>query len=205
MYPSESTDHQAPQSTQKKHVFSMLLRWHFFPHLLLIVIIVLLIIAVSLGLRSKFSTDGTSTKLGFEDIGELATQSAYCTEVQVTEDSRKLFGMTIPFTQSKYIYSYNIVIKAGLDFSAITWDVQDSTIRVNLPEIKVLSNEIDMDSFKIYHEDESIFQQITLEENNRALMELKERAETDALANGLLEQARANAETILTAFFFKRL
>ena len=57
-------------------------------------------------------------------------------------------------------------------------------------EVKVLSNEIDLDSFEVYLEDESIFQQITLEENNEAMAELKERAEENAVANGLLEKAR---------------
>ena len=52
--------------------------------------------------------------LGFEDIGELATQEANCTEVNVTEDVRKLFGIDIPFTQSKYIYSYKCDRKGGI-------------------------------------------------------------------------------------------
>ena len=53
----------------------------------------------------------------------------------------------------------------------------------------------------MYLEDESIFQQITLEENNEAMTELKDRAEENAVANGLLEKARENSETILTSFF----
>ena len=68
-------------------------------------------------------------------------------------------------------------------------------------EAKILSSEIDLDSFKVYHEDESIYRQIPLSENNEALKSLKEKAEEDAVANGLLENARSNAETILTGFF----
>ena len=148
-----------------------------------------------------FLTESRTTKLGFEDIGELATQTAYCTEVNVTEAARELFGMTIPFTQSKYIYSYDIQIKAGLDFEEIEWEVNGSTIEVRLPETKILSSEIDLDSFKVYLEDESIYREITLEENNEALKSMKQSAEDDAVANGLLENARSNAETILTGFF----
>ena len=121
--------------------------------------------------------------------------------MEVTEASRELFGVTIPFTQSKYIYSYDVVIKAGLDFTDVSWSQQDGTIRVTLPEIRVLSNEIDLDSLKVYHEDESLFRNITLEENNAALADLKVRAEQDAIGNGLLEEARDNAQQILTAFF----
>lgn len=166
------------------------------------VIILVIIIIVCLGIGKTFSSDTKTTKLGFEDIGELATQSAYCTEVNVTEATRNLFGLIeIPFTQSKYIYSYDIIIKAGYDFSQITWEVNDKTITIHLPEAKVLSNEIDMNSFKIYHEDESIFRNISLEETNEALADLLETAEKNAIENGLLENARSNAETILKGFF----
>lgn len=72
---------------------------------------------------------------------------------------------------------------------------------MELPEAKILSNEIDMDSLKIYHEDESIYSQITLEENNEAMKELQQNAQESAIENGLLENARTNAETILTSFF----
>ena len=166
-----------------------------------IILIIAVIVILFIGVSRYFRTESRTTKLGFEDIGELATQTAYCTEVNVTEAARELFGMTIPFTQSKYIYSYDIQIKAGLDFEEIEWEVNGSTIEVRLPETKILSSEIDLDSFKVYLEDESIYREITLEENNEALKSMKQSAEDDAVANGLLENARSNAETILTGFF----
>lgn len=73
-------------------------------------------------------------------------------------------------------------------------------LKVKLPEAKVLSNELDMDSFKVYHEEESIFSKITLEENNDAVKKMKLNAQENAIANGLLENARSNAETMLTGF-----
>ena len=166
------------------------------------VILVLAVLAViALGVGKYFMTDSKTARIGFEDIGELATQSAYCTEVNVTEAARELFGVEIPFTESKYIYSYAINIKAGFDFEEIEWKLNDKKIEVKLPETKILSSEIDLDSFELYHEDESIFRQIKLDENNKALKSMQENAEKDAVANGLLDNARANAETILTGFF----
>ena len=166
-----------------------------------IILIIAVIVILFIGVSRYFLTESRTTKLGFEDIGELATQTAYCTEVNVTEAARELFGMTIPFTQSKYIYSYDIQIKAGLEFEESEWEVNGSTIEGRLPETKILSSEIDLDSFKVYLEDESIYREITLEENNEALKSMKQSAEDDAVANGLLENARSNAETILTGFF----
>ena len=40
-----------------------------------------------------------------------------------------------------------------------------------------------------------------MEENKEALKSMTQSAEDDAVANGLLENARSNAETILTGFF----
>ena len=146
-------------------------------------------------------TRSKTAKIGFEDIGELATQSARTTEISTLEGSRDLFGVTIPFTQSKYIFSYDVEIKAGFDFTQIEWSLNDYTIEVKLPEAKILSSELDTDSFEVYLEDESIFREITLSETNEAIQELVKNAEEDAVANGILENAPANAETILTGFF----
>lgn len=171
--------------------------------LIIALVIILAIAGGAAGIKKHFFTESKTTKIGFEDIGELATQSAFCTEVNVTDSSRKLFGMTIPFTQSKYIYSYDVEVKAGFDFGDIEWSVNDTAIKVKVPKAKILSCEVNTESFKVYHEDESIFRQITLEENNEALNNLKQQAQDDAIANGILENARSNAETILTGFFGK--
>ena len=168
---------------------------------LIALVVVLAITVVGLGYKVSHTTESKTTKLGFEDIGEFATQSAYCTEVSATANARKLFGHNLPFTQSNIVFSYDVVIKAGYDFSAITWDVHDTTITVKLPEVKVLSCEVKEDSFKKYVEDESIFTPFTLDDNNNAMKALKETAQTDAIANGLYENARSNAETMLTTFF----
>jgi len=165
------------------------------------IIILLSISGIGLGLGKFISFDSKTTRIGFEDIGEFATQTAYCTALSVTDKSRDLFGIRIPFTQSKYIYSYDIFIKAGFDFKDIEWEENGTSIEVKLPEPKVLSSEIDLDSFKIYHEDESIFTKIDMTENNEGMKDLKQQAEEDAIASGLLDNARANVETILTGFF----
>lgn len=177
------------------------LKKYFTKKFIKITAIIVFIIVIAIGVKTYISFESKTTKIGFEDIGELATQTAYCTELSVTDNARKLFGVNIPFTQSQYIYSYDIIIKAGFDFEDIEWEKNETSIKVKLPEPKVLSNEINLDSFKIYHEDESIFNQITMTENNEAMKELQQKAEENAIANGLLDNARTNVETILTSFF----
>ena len=166
------------------------------------ILLIILVIAGAISIVSNyFETESKTIKIGFEDIGELDTQVAYTTVIGTIDDPRKIFGVKIPFTESKYIYSYDIVIKAGFDFTEIEWEIKDTAITVRLPEAKILNSELKWDSFKLYHEDESIFKQIKMEENNEALKNLVQNAEKDAVANGLLDNARSNAETILRSFF----
>ncbi|MCI6691268.1 MAG: DUF4230 domain-containing protein [Clostridium sp.] len=165
------------------------------------IVIIVLIVAVVIGLRSDIFFDSKTTKIGFENIGELATQTAYSTQLGVIDDSRELYGVTIPFTNSKYIYSCDVVIKAGFNFGDIEWEENNNVIEVKLPKAKILSSELDLNSFKIYHENESVFNQITITENNEAMKKLQKTAEENAVANGLLENARDNSETILKIFF----
>lgn len=186
--------------SQNNKYFNFLSRY-LTKKLILIIVIIAVFATGTIGSKKFFSYDSKTTKIGLEDIGELATQSAYCTEVNVTEASRELFGLEIPFTQSKYVYSYDVVIKAGYDFSKIQWSVKGNTIEVRLPTAKILGKEIKTDSFKVYHEKESIFRHITLAENNEAMNSLKQTAEENAVANGLLEEARNNGESILKGFF----
>lgn len=189
---------QKKESKAARRIKKFIIKKMKIPFIILVVILV-----VAIGVRSKIYFDNKTTKIGFEDIGEFATQSAYCTELSLIDDSRNLYGVSIPFTQSKYIYSYDIVIKSGFDFSEIEWEENENVIKVKLPEAKILSSEIDLDSFKVYHESESVFNQITMEEGNESLKGLKEKAEEDAVENGLLKNARTNAETVLTGFFSK--
>ena len=171
----------------------------------LIALIVVIVIALGAGLYfgKSLSSESRITKLGFEDMGELATQAAYCTMVEDTEAPRDLFGVEIPFTQSRLIYSYDVIVRAGLDFEQIEWSVDEpnKVIEVKLPEIRVLNSELDTESFKLYLEDESIFRRISMEENNDSMIEMEENARRQAVGNGLLDEARANAEAILRSFF----
>ena len=98
-----------------------------------------------------------------------------------------------------------MVIKAGYDFSDIRYTIDESNkiIHVQMPEAKILSSAIDPDSFMLYHDAESIFTPITVENYNEALADLSEEAETTAIENGLLEGAEQNGRKIVSSFFYQ--
>ena len=95
-----------------------------------------------------------------------------------------------------------MVIKAGYDFADIDYDVEskDKVVTVHMPKQKKYCSELKLDSFKVYHQQESIFNNIKVEENIEELKKLKKQTEEDAKANGLLENARTNAETLIKSF-----
>ena len=173
------------------------------------VIIIILLCAVLVYTRkeakSNYVSDEKITEIGFENIGELATQSVTTTTVRVETKDLKLFNVSIPLTQSKYIYTYNTTIKAGINFSDVKWQLGDTddtshNIYVDIPEVKTLSADIDLDSFKVLHEENNIFSPITLTEHNDSLIQLRENALSDAINSGLYDRALDKAKNILTSF-----
>ena len=152
------------------------------------------------GMNTNISSD--TVAIGLRNIGEIATQSAHYKNVQVIENAREIWGVQIPFTQSRYIFSYDGVIKAGMDFSEIDVQTDDSskTFTVTMPDIQIFSNEIDANSLKVYDEQRNIFTPLYLDYVNESLQKLKDESQEEAVANGILEEARENARTLIKAF-----
>ena len=147
----------------------------------------------------KTQVSSETVEMELKNIGELATHAGYYTNVQVIKSARQIFGVDIPLTQSQFIFSYDGVVKAGVDFADIEIGVDEGRgqIVVTLPEVKVLSNEIDLDSLEIYDESNNIFHPLNIDDINVSLIEMQEESEAKAIENGLLENARENAEALL--------
>lgn len=169
---------------------------------LVVILICITIIAAMLIQTRKNQVESRNIAFGLKDMGELVTQAGYFTNVQSSTSTRQLFGMDIPFTTSKYIYSYDGVVKAGLDFSKIEVRVDDANrvVTVLLPEIEILDVNIDNNSLKIYDESQSIFTPLHIADVNEAQIELKEQVRQTAIDNGILEEAEKNARTIIGGF-----
>lgn len=163
-------------------------------------IVVAVIVAV--GLSSRSDIDSRMVDFGLRDIGELVTQSAHYTNVQVDKEARDLWGMTLPFTQSKYIYSYDGTVKASIDFAAIQTDVDHGVkkIVISLPDQVKLDVYVDPASMVIYDETKNIFTPLSLERTNSALLELETEVLEKAKANGIEEAALSNARLLVQSF-----
>ncbi|MCR5267802.1 MAG: DUF4230 domain-containing protein [Lachnospiraceae bacterium] len=145
---------------------------------------------------------GDIIKAGLADIGELATEEYYYTGVESFDSSKNFKGFEIPLTTSRFIYSYDGVIKAGIDFTGIEVEKDDlkKLIVVKLPASAILSSEIDENSFKLYDEKQSIFNPISISDMNDTIKDLKSKAESDAIKKGVLDRADKNAQKMVKQF-----
>ncbi len=145
---------------------------------------------------------GDIIKAGLADIGELATEEYYYTGVESFDSSKSYKGFNIPLTTTRFIYSYDGVIKAGIDFTGIEVEKDDlkKLIVVHLPKSKILSSEIDENSFKLYDEKQSIFNPLSVSDVNDTIRDLKAKAEADAEKKGVLERADKNAVKLIKQF-----
>ena len=196
----------APEGQGKQSRFKNYCNRHGFRPFAVRIVILLLVLLIAFAIFTGISTativKSRTTALGLKDIGELATQAGFYTNVQMISGSREIFGINIPLTEKKYIFGYDGVIKAGIDFADIKVVVDEMTrvITVTLPEVKVLSNEIDENSFEIFDESHNIFNTLKVDDMNTSLIALKEESEAKAIENGLLENARRNAEVLVRGF-----
>jgi hypothetical protein len=189
------------EETKKPNFIVRFLKTLSFKTILIIIVTAIIVATFTFGLTNGFFSNGTVTKMGFEDIGELATQAAYCTVLNNIDDPRKFFwGGEIPLTRSRFIYSRQYVVKAGFDFGEIKYYIDETCVSVYLPAVRILSQTAIPNSLKVYIEEENIFSPVTLNEQNESEQARLKEAVQSAIVSGLYENAIANAKTILTGF-----
>ena len=169
-----------------------------------IVVVVILVIGCS---YFWFRTDNGKPKITNETIGvqvkelkELATIQYKYKEVASREDWNTFFNIKLPFTKSSFIVTYTGIIKLGIDLSETKVEVDNTnkTIKVTLPESKILSNELDMKSIKVYDEKNSIFKPVKVDDYAEFTQSGKENAEADAKESGVFEQSKEVAKKVIT-------
>ena len=166
-----------------------------------IVVIAIAAVQITANLRTKYETPAPkTTKLGFENVGQLVTQTAYLTVVKDNKKNIDFFNLfKIPFTETRKIFSYDIEVDAGVDFSKITYDVEkeQKNVKIKLPHSKIYKAKINTDSFRSYLDSDSIFTKINMSEHNESLKKMEEQAVKDAEANNMLKFADENAKRII--------
>lgn len=170
----------------------------------IIVLILIVVLALGINYSYVFNKEAETLSIGFKNVGQLVTQSAF---IRVLEDStvnRTIFEkFEIPFTESRKMFSYIVQVDAAINFEEISIeDINESTktIKVKLPHAKVYNATPDLESFKSYIDSESWFSRIDSEKYNEALKDLTNQGKQDAIDNGILEKADENGKNIIESF-----
>ena len=177
-------------------------RFGFFRYAVLFLLLAALLVTGFYLIKNNRTITSRTVEFGLRNIGELATQAGYFTNVQTISDSRELFGIIIPFTQKRYVYSYDGVVKAGVNFEqvGVTSDPESKTVTVTIPHAKILSIEVDENSLQVYDESKNIFNTLKIQDHNQAMQAMKAEITEKATTNGILKNAEANAEVLITGF-----
>lgn len=150
--------------------------------------------------QTELTTDLISQRL--RSISELATVEYHYTNMGKFENQVDFYGWKVPLTRKSFIVSYDGVIKAGVDASALTAEISGSTITITLPPSGILSHEIDDDSLEIFDETQNIFNPLQIQDYTRFSADQKAEIEQKAIENGLLleasEKARDAVRELLT-------
>jgi len=153
-------------------------------------------------IEKKVEISGETIQAGMENIGKLCTAEYSYTHVEHENSAREIKGFEIPFTTSSFIYSYDGTIMAGIDFAKIQIDKDDieKVIIVTLPDVEIISSDVDQNSFELYDEKNNIFNPISVADVAGSFHDLKSSEEAKAIEKGLFEKAKENAVTLVKNF-----
>ncbi len=158
------------------------------------------------GSKNPIEGEDKAGSLSFKDVGNLVTQEAYITMIGSIDKNRKIYSFEIPLTQSICIFSVDVQITAGYDFTQIVPEITKPTetengkIVIKLPTAKTMYYGLVPNSHKVYYDKESIFTNVDATDLFGKENELVNNALTTAVKNGLLVKAKENAKTVLTGF-----
>ncbi len=134
-----------------------------------------------------------------EPACDLITTKYYYTDADSYENYKEIYGVKIPLTTEKVVFTYSGVISIGIDLSAVVYEIDNKlqTITIQLPEISVLSNEIDADSFEYHYVSNAVFNTTEMEDYTELISTLKQqKAEEIAENTELKNQALENTKQI---------
>ena len=180
---------------------------------MIMIIIMFFLISFIIGIKANdsFMHKAYVQEIGFKNVGELVTQTAY---IRVFEDSSKdrtlseilsfLPNVPLPFTKSRLIISSLVEVDAAINFEEIkinNIDDENKTISLIIPHARIYKQPTLIVHSEVIHLDsESIFSNINEEERKKIQEDMIVKAENEAISNGLLEKADDHGKRLIESF-----
>ena len=152
--------------------------------------------------NSLINTKEESAKLNSMYIGnyvkqskELVSYKYFYTNAAMFENKKNIYGFDLPLTSKKFIISYSGKAALGVDLSQIKTDIKGNKIIIsNLGKVKILSNELDEKSMKIFDESTSLFSSWNIKDYQNFFADQKGEVEKKIMESELPQQAKTSAE-----------
>lgn len=152
--------------------------------------------------NSLINTKEESAKLNSMYIGnyvkqskELVSYKYFYTNAAMFENKKNIYGFDLPLTSKKFIISYSGKAALGVDLSQIKTDIKGNKIIIsNLGKVKILSNELDEKSIKIFDESTSLFSSWNIKDYQNFFADQKGEVEKKIMESELPQQAKTSAE-----------
>jgi len=173
----------------------------------LVMLILFLIIVISVYInvrllksRRKISAKEISSVLlqGIQKVNDLATIRQNFQSIVTYEDSLSILGFHLPGTHKKFLLKYSGNVIAGTDLSKIIiTHFVSGKVKVALPHSRILDVNADMKNIKVYDQRSGIFNHLSFDDQNGAIVANLLEIETEARSGDLLARADENAKNIL--------
>ena len=170
--------------------------------ILILLIMILIFFAGTRYTKRNSNPEITSTGLTqqLQEIEELATMSYSYTKVGEFSDNLKFNGWDIPLTEKSFLITYDGKLKAGIKMDEIEIAINSNKIIVSIPEIEILSNEIDENSIEVYDESKNVFNPISINDYATFAKKQKEMVAEEAIENGLLSEAATKTQDAIKKY-----
>lgn len=137
------------------------------------------------------------------EISELSTlQDTYTGYIENDFGAKTLKGYRIPLTDKSIKLEYEATVKMGPDLAAmdVAVDNETSTITVTIPHSKILSFEVNEDSFKALDIKNGLFNRVKFDDNTAVRKKLKSVNKKRIIEDGRLDEADEKAVNQIKSF-----
>lgn len=137
------------------------------------------------------------------EISQLATlEYRYKADAKYDGGARQAFGWDIPLTSKSMLVYYEGIVKVGPDLADIDVDLNQAAnkLTITLSHSKILSHEIDQDTWEVLDVDNGLFNRVTPEDNSEFVKAQKSKMEKEIAESDLLAQADEKAVNQIEQF-----
>ncbi|MDO4443565.1 MAG: DUF4230 domain-containing protein [Slackia sp.] len=149
------------------------------------------------------NSDLASTVFGrIVERNELVSVSQdYCI-VDKAVDTNRLFDLfDIPFSENSFWYRYEGTLKAGVNLEHAEFTQNGTALTISLETPYIISNTPNMDESGVLEERGNVLNPIHVEDVDEFQRQCIERSHNEAIEDGLLEEAKTNAEENIRSMF----